>query len=348
MAEGREARRQSADARSRAGVIPRRIARQKQLDYLRQIRGALIGIFVFLAAATAAAFIAGAPPYVIFAAGVFDASMAWMIALAVIEQSGSTTWRLGSEGEDLAGEVLHRMRQSVRAVHGVPLHRGDVDHVAFALGGVFALQTKLTTGKWSRHDLRSGSHLAVAAGEVSEAAEQITRRAFGAKAHHRARPLIVLWGASELEVVESVRGVPVVHGSHLEAWLSEVTHDRLDADTVEAAVGQLSSYLAQLTEEQRDLGRFVEVGAYGMAVDAGVFLSGAAAGLLAVAFVMAALPAPLLALVVSALTPMAAFAASRLKLGGYRTRRFFVGCAAGGAATWLISVGVAVVVVATP
>lgn len=93
---------------------------------------------------------------VAFAVGLADATVVWMLALWVIEATGSTTWRLGAEGEQWTAEELAKLGREWQTVHAVGIGSGDVDHVATGPGGVFALETKRTSGRWSRRDPRSG------------------------------------------------------------------------------------------------------------------------------------------------------------------------------------------------
>jgi hypothetical protein len=57
-------------------------------------------------------------------------------------------WLRGAEGERAVGEVLTQLEgDGWRALHGISLGRGDVDHVLVGPGGIFTIETKSHPGR---------------------------------------------------------------------------------------------------------------------------------------------------------------------------------------------------------
>jgi hypothetical protein len=56
----------------------------------------------------------------------------------------------GLEGERRVGEILASLEPDVLSVHDLDLGRGNVDHVAIAPSGVFAIETKHWRGRFAR------------------------------------------------------------------------------------------------------------------------------------------------------------------------------------------------------
>lgn len=57
-------------------------------------------------------------------------------------------WLQGAQGEESVGAAIAELEaQGWRAVHGVSLGRGDVDHTVVGPGGVFAVETKSRRGR---------------------------------------------------------------------------------------------------------------------------------------------------------------------------------------------------------
>ncbi len=77
-----------------------------------------------------------------------------LVALRVILAAGrlysaqAGRWLRGAEGERAVGEVLTQLEgDGWRALHGISLGRGDVDHVLIGPGGIFTIETKSHPGR---------------------------------------------------------------------------------------------------------------------------------------------------------------------------------------------------------
>jgi hypothetical protein len=259
-------------ARSRAGRTPSRRARELQAEFLKELRWRLLAVAIFLTAITVAMLVYARHPLISFAVGAMDASIVWLIALAAIEGTGSSTWRMGAEAERWTAEELAGLGGTWRSVHAIGLRFGDVDHVVIGAGGAYAIETKWTSQTWRVRDLTKG-------GRLDHAADQVwnNRRAVEARlrAYHErmpVTPVIVLWGKIEDEVTGTRGEVQIVHGSELRSWLT--ARPRLmDEDAALGAADGLMRYQRTLTEDQERRSRFVEVGVEGVLreISCGVF-----------------------------------------------------------------------------
>lgn len=285
----REFRRDRVRA-ARAGATPRRQARRRQVAYLRRIRLPIAALGSLFVAVTAATFIFRAPRAVVFAVGVLDASLVWMLALVVIEASGATSWRMGSTGEEWTGEELKKLPRGWRYVHALPLHHRDVDHVVVGPSGVFALESKWSSKTWSKDDLKPGGRLQAAGYQAREGARQSRGRLRSYFRPLDVEAVVVVWGASELPDPAFAGTTPVIHGDHLLNWLRCREGESLDAEAIDGAVAGLVRCISEHQDEQEGAStRFEEVGAAGLATDAGVGLFGGMAGVIVASFA-AALP----------------------------------------------------------
>lgn len=227
----RPRRRSERSARARAGRSPTRRARQMQVDLLSQIRWRLAALAVLALVITVPVLVFSGNTLIAFAVGMLDATLAWGVALFVIESTGSSTWRMGAQGERWTAEELAGLDDRWRTLHAIGIPFGDVDHVAIGPAGVYALETKWTSGAWRRQDLAKGGRLDRAADQVWENRRAVRSRLRG---HFRAvpvSPVIVLWGKVEDGVVRPHGEVQIVHGSELRSWLSSQP-DVFDRETV--------------------------------------------------------------------------------------------------------------------
>lgn len=280
---------------------------------LRQTRGPVTILLVLVAVVTAFTFVLPSPRWFTFAVGVLDASVLWMAALVVIEQSGSWSWRLGSTGEELTGEQLAKLGDRCRVVHALPLKYGDVDHVVVTPAGVVAIESKFTSNPWTTRDVKAGGRLTLAAAQARASASETRLRLRAYAKPLPVEPLVVLWGRTDLETELDVGGTAVVHGSRLTDWLGHRDEPGLSRAEIDAAADGLERYIAGRADEGPErFERFIEVGAYGLALDAGAALSGAVAALLAVGTLLS-LPLPFGAKLIAAVV------VSALGLTGRRT-----------------------------
>jgi hypothetical protein len=77
-----------------------------------------------------------------------------LVALGVIlaadrlYSAQANRWLRGAEGERAVGEVLTQLEgDGWRALHGISLGRGDIDHVLVGPGGIFTIETKSHPGR---------------------------------------------------------------------------------------------------------------------------------------------------------------------------------------------------------
>lgn len=218
-----------------------------------------------------------------FSAGASAASVVWLVALATIEVSGTSTWRMGAAGEQWTGEELVAATpEHVRIVHAVALAWGDVDHVVVGPGGVWALETKWSSTKWSDRDLAPTGRITAAVQQATRNAREVRSRLAAYDQRRTVGAVVVVWGnVGDLELPFEQHGVAVVHGKGLREWLADSRPEVMSAAEVASAADGLERYVAH-----RDLGdaaivggsRFVDVGVGGLAGDVGAGVGGGIGG----------------------------------------------------------------------
>lgn len=132
-------------------------------------------------------------------------------------------WRVGARGERKVGRTLHWARPfGWRALHAVPVGRGDIDHVLIGPVGVVTINTKHHRGQYVRagHSVvfvgRHQVQYAQASVREAERAAQLLQAA-GAR-QVTVTPLIVVVGARRLRG-RRTGGVRVMTRGGLLRWL---------------------------------------------------------------------------------------------------------------------------------
>jgi hypothetical protein len=249
----------------------------------------LVGICV---AITVPALLLSDNVLVAFAVGLADATVLWVMALWIIEATGSTTWRLGAEGEQWTADELQKLGPGWQSVHAVGIGAGDVDHVVMGPAGVFALETKRTSGRWSRRDPKTRRLLESALDQAWRNRQAVRLRLRNHVGAIEVTPVVVLWGRCDDGVTDPDSELPVVHGSELVAWLRG-RPSLLVPDLVDRAAAGLRDYVGSLRETREGAPRFVEVGATGIVRDVAAGASGGILGILLAALVLAIEEAPI-------------------------------------------------------
>lgn len=276
-------------------------------------------------ALTVAALLFSDNALVTFAVGVFDASVIWLVALAVIEATGSTTWRLGAEGETWTGAEVAKLGAGWRTVHAIGIRWGDVDHVVIGPPGVFALETKRSSSPWRRTDLQKGGRIDRAKDQAWDNARAVRSRLRAHNRHVEVTPIVVLWGRMAEGALGTEDSVAVVHGGDLRSWLRAQPALQTPVDVDDVADG-LEAYLSGLRENQEEGSRFVAVGAAGVVGDIAWGVAGGIAGIVLSSFALSATWMPFVVRVLTIAVLLLAGVALRLRMKG-RRRLFGLGLA---------------------
>lgn len=273
-----------------------------------------------------------------FMAGVSAASVVWLVALLVIEVTGSSSWRMGAVAEDWTGEELAKLdSRRWRVVHAVGLEYGDVDHVVLGPPGVMALETKWSSTGWGPQEFRPGGRVSIAVEQAKRSAKGTRSRLASYFRRTPVTPVVVLWGevvGVELPLV--VGEGTVVHGADLREWLLRERPEQLSSEEVVAASRGLEEYVAlRDSGETRAFApsRFVDVGASGVAGDVASGVGGGVGGFL-VGLGGFTVPVPLAARLVIAAIPLALGVGLR-RAQRPRWRLAGLGAAVGGGAVFL-------------
>jgi hypothetical protein len=131
-------------------------------------------------------------------------------------------WMKGVWGEQATEDELEKLGSGWHIEHDIPRTRGNWDHVAVSRAGVFAVETKWTSGFATVRgdELRfgrmpySGAGFRGAAADLHDLLAEATGKAPWVKA------VVVVWGEFEQELVDGNR-VTFVSGARLAAWLRD-------------------------------------------------------------------------------------------------------------------------------
>jgi hypothetical protein len=178
------------------------------------------------------------------AAAAHPAKAFWGRLLSV--HTDERAWRLGADGEELVGRILHRLVAKRdprwRVIHSVPVGtRGsDFDHVVIGPGGVFTLNAKHHPRAriWVRGDtlLVNGARKPYVRNSRHEAERAARLLAAACGFRVEVTGVVVPVNASDIVVKQAPAGVHVVNRRRLGRWLRTRAHV-LDAVTIDVIYG---------------------------------------------------------------------------------------------------------------
>jgi hypothetical protein len=227
----------------RAGEWSRRQARELHLQFLSErwpLLAASVGLFAAATGVVAVVVPDGLSPYVI---GFGAASACWYLALMAVQVAGTTSYLLGSQGEEWTSEGLRKLRRrGWHVIEHVPLKHGDIDHVLLGPGGAFAIETKATTRTWNLDE--PDRWLLQAIAQCNDRAEQLRHllRSGSNGLRTAPTPVLVLWG-NMTGRRDHLDGVTIVHGSELRAWTKQLGSHVLSTIDVEHAAEGLWNFV---------------------------------------------------------------------------------------------------------
>lgn len=195
--------------------------------------------------------------------------MFWYVTLLVVVMAGTGPWLLGVYGEQWTSDALRKLRHDGwRLIERVPLEYGDIDHVLIGPGGVFAVESKNTAGRWALDDLD---------GRIADAVRQARRCAdrlrvllmeHSIRLRTGVRPLVVLWGPASFNS-STIDGVEVVHGPVLTHWRTTLGDGQLTPEQMDSAFDGLTRFVERrdkfIEREQGKPPKVVEIGPLAMA-----------------------------------------------------------------------------------
>lgn len=221
-------------------------------------------------------------PYV---AGAGLASVFWYVVLMVVVMAGTASYLLGAYGEQATSDALHKLeRQGWRLVEHLPLEYGDIDHVLVGPGGVYAVETKNTSGRWDLND--PDERLQDALQQARRCADRLRVLLLEHSVRLRAdvRPLVVLWGQANATMA-TLEGVDIVHGPEMSQWKESLGTRVLTPEQIETAFAWLRRYIdmrdTDIQKKQGQLPILVEIGPLEILSRMGRFALGFAAALIA-------------------------------------------------------------------
>lgn len=252
-------------AKRRAGIVPRRKARERTLRVLVRPRiwltgligTALVPVSVLGISAVQKAWF-GHPltaSIMGFLLGAGMVSVSWMMWTLSLSVDGSAPWRIGADAEQWTANELHRLGASWQIEHNVPFpengYVGDVDHIACGPYGVLAVETK-----WTRSTVDLGAKRLPK--EVDRAVKQAEANAGRVRgllrrvADVNVIPLVVFWGQEVKAPPELVRRegrVRIVAGKQGALWRPLLDRQHLDPEMVAQLSTRVHRWLIEREEE---------------------------------------------------------------------------------------------------
>jgi Nuclease-related domain len=244
----------------RAGSRLEELARRRWRSYAVENRRRI----VWVALAMAAMFALGAVPTLLvygplgrgLMVGALAATLAWFVVIVVAEDSGALRMFQGAMGEQQTAALLRRLeRHGWRVVNDVAFDGWNVDHVAIGPAGVFAIETKTTSGRWNftGRDLdpfadRAVRQAAAGARKIGFLLQEV--------GDLPVTPLLVVWGRDVVTAPEDRvvgRGVIVLAGYRPRAVLDSVAAGSpvLDSFTIDCAAHHIETFAERRDRHQR-------------------------------------------------------------------------------------------------
>lgn len=170
--------------------------------------------------------------------------LVWIVA----EESGAMRAKHGALGEQNTAKQLARLqRQGWHVRHDVLFDRFNVDHILVGPGGVFAVETKSTSGHWNF----TASHLDPVAADAlrqARAGARKIRLLLSPIGEFPVRPLLVCWGPNVIDVPGGwlvLDDVVVITGRQAREALPAglASHQPLAPASIDRALEQIDAFI---------------------------------------------------------------------------------------------------------
>ena len=254
-------------ARRRAGVEPRRVARQRTMRHLLSwatvvtLSAGVIFIVTFLVGAQALLGLTGhhwGSGLFGFLFGVLLASLAWTMWGLVTSTDGSWAWRVGEQAERSTSQALGHLGGRWRFQYNMVFVGGgvegktwvtDIECVATGPYGVLAVSTKWTSDPWDLNNPQD-EWLVAAAKQASRNATRLRRQVRHCVPDAPVVPLVVCWGPQLAPIERGVSQVPVegaevlvVYGPQSREWLATFDTECLGNNEISAINGLVGAFI---------------------------------------------------------------------------------------------------------
>lgn len=228
----------------RAGSWSRQQRRRAQLDFVKEHWALLLSVIATATALMAAGIALSPARYRGFLSGLSVSTLFWMLLGVVGDLTGSATYSLGSQGEELTSAALRKLRRRGWHVFDhVPIVNEDVDHILVGPGGVYAIESKNTSRRWEldKPDLWMSAAVDQARRAAGRVHALLLEREIAIKIDPP--PLLVLWGKVRGDRAE-IDGVRVVLGPEIHRWRTTLGEGVLSSDEVQRIAAGLQRYVA--------------------------------------------------------------------------------------------------------
>lgn len=232
------ARQRELASDKRAGSYARRIARQRQYAFLRQVWKYIAVFLAFCATvliATAQVMPSDFARGLLLGGGLVAVSCGlWQW---VVQATGTAPTMMGDLGEQRTASELRKLRRrGWRLVNHLTLRNRDIDHVLVGPGGLLAIETKWSAQRWRWSP--PDEHLV-------EAARTAQANAHDLQLWHElkslgvadVRPVVFVWQGAGIEIPRDavVAGTRIVTGRSAKQWRVELGDGVLTPEQVQTA-----------------------------------------------------------------------------------------------------------------
>lgn len=210
--------------------------------------------------------IVGAPPGPLlfgFVLGAGTSCGPWILWIAVTSVDGSSSWRLGAQGEEWTADQFRKLCPPWELVHNIPFDVGtgpwayqvDVDHVATGPGGVWVVESKFRGAHADLGARRLSPQVLKDVRQVKENAGRISALLSGHCPNVPVRPLLVYWGPDVVAasgVARTVDSVALVSGEAWEDWVELFDGEGVGLDEQALVLRRLRYQINRITRRERD------------------------------------------------------------------------------------------------
>jgi nuclease-like protein len=193
--------------------------------------------------------------------GSLGTALAGFLAWIVAEESGAIRAKHGAIGEQNTAKELARLqRDGWHVRNDIHFDRFNVDHVLIGTGGVFAVETKTTSGQWDFTASRLDPLAADAIRQARGGARKV-RLLLSSTGTLPVRPVLVCWGPDIIDLPAGWRIVDevlvIVGRQAHKALPAALAGDGqgLTRSVVDTALKQIDAFIARRDQHDRQQGR---------------------------------------------------------------------------------------------
>ena len=158
----------------------------------------------------------------------------WLTTVAVTSDVGAAAWATGANAETWTSEALAKaLGKDYLILNDLQLGSRNLDHLVVGPSGLFVVETKWSSVKWTSY--RGNLRLRQACKQVEHEALRLHRRLRALDIAVAPQPLVVVWGGGTRDWragtrVRLVNRTPIVAGQGIHEWSSTLESGVLATD----------------------------------------------------------------------------------------------------------------------